>query len=156
MHLFGRQQINISRIIRNRFMSPHLLKPALYSIRADGSVCLRGGRCECGHVFFPMQAFGCEQCGRNGDALKPVELDGRGRLVASSLVHMHADAKRIAPFVVGTIALDDGPVVRTLLTVTSEPEIGNSLVRVRAVLVATPVEENSGGYLDLRFAVEAA
>lgn len=135
-------------------MSLPLLKPALYEARADGSAVLKGGCCECGHVFFPMQQFGCERCGRSGESLKPFALSGRGRLVTSSLVHMHADAKRQAPFVVGTIALDEGPVVRTLLTVASEPELGAAPLRVMAVLMPVKSGDEGGEYLDLRFQIE--
>jgi uncharacterized OB-fold protein len=133
-----------------------LLKPALYGTRTDGSAVLHGGCCECGYVFFPMQSFGCERCGRSGDSLKPFALSGRGRLVTSSLVHMHADAKREAPFVIGTIALDEGPVVRTLLNVTSEPELGAAPLRVMAVLKPVKSGEEGGECLDLRFQIEDA
>jgi uncharacterized OB-fold protein len=135
-------------------MSPPLLKPSLYEARADGFATLKGGRCDCGYVFFPMQSFGCERCGRTGDALHSFALSGRGRLVTASLVHMHADAKRIAPFVVGTIALDEGPIVRTLLTATTEPVIGASPTRVVATLVPVNAGEENADFLDLRFQVE--
>jgi uncharacterized OB-fold protein len=136
-------------------MSLPLLKPTLYEARPDGSAVLKGGCCECGYVFFPMQHFGCERCGRSGESLKPFALSGRGRLVASSLVHMHADAKREAPFVVGTIALDEGPVVRTLLTTTSEPPIGDVPLRAIAVLASAKAADGSE-CLDLRFQIEGA
>jgi uncharacterized OB-fold protein len=132
-----------------------LLKPALYGARADGSAVLNGGCCECGYVFFPMQAFGCERCGRSGESLKPFALSGRGRLVTSSLVHMHADAKREAPFVVGTIALDEGPVVRTLLTAKSEPFVGAAPLRVFAMPVPVKSGDEGSEYLDLRFQIES-
>jgi uncharacterized OB-fold protein len=137
-------------------MSLPLLKPALYESRADGSAVLKGGCCECGYVFFPMQQFGCEQCGRSGESLKPFALSGRGRLVASSLVHMHADTKREAPFVIGTIALDEGPVVRTLLTSISEPVIGTAPLRVMATLVPVKSGDEGGEFLDIRFQIEGA
>src|SRR5690349_17321154 len=136
-------------------MSLPLLKPTLYESRADGSAVLKGGCCECGYVFFPMQSFGCERCGRSGDSLKPFALSGRGRSVTSSLVHMHADAQRQAPFVVGTIALDEGPVVRTLLTTKSEPPIGDVPLRVIAVLAPAKADDDSE-CLDLRFRIEGA
>jgi uncharacterized OB-fold protein len=137
-------------------MSLPLLKPTLYESRADGSAVLKGGCCECGYVFFPMQHFGCERCGRSGESLKPLALSGRGRLVTSSLVNMHADAKREAPFVVGTIALDEGPVVRTLLTAKSEPVVGAAPLRVFAMLVPVKAVDEDGEFLDLRFQIEDA
>jgi uncharacterized OB-fold protein len=98
-------------------MTSELLKPALY--RTEGSAAdpahpaLLGGACGCGYVFFPMQAFGCERCGRTD--VKERALSGRGRLLASARVHLHAGKHRQAPFTVGSIALVDGPIVRTIL-----------------------------------------
>lgn len=96
-----------------------LLKPALY--RVEGSVAqpdhpaLLGGVCACGYVFFPLQHYGCERCG--GLDLQPKVLSGAGELLASARVHLFPGKGREAPFTVGSIRLDDGPVVRTLLEV---------------------------------------
>ena len=98
-------------------MASELLKPALY--RSEGSTAdpshpaLLGGACTCGYVFFPMQSFGCERCGRID--VKARALTGHGRLLASARVHLHAGKHRQAPFTVGSIALEDGPIVRTIL-----------------------------------------
>lgn len=129
-----------------------LLKPDLYALDSADTATLRGGRCECGHTFFPFQTFGCERCGRSGDALRPFSLAGRGQLRAVATVHVHADERRQAPFVIGTIALDDGPVVRTLLLDSVEHNaIGQ---RVEAVLV--PVATENARALDLRFRIASA
>jgi len=110
---------------------------------------LRGGRCECGHVFFPMQTFGCERCGRSGTALQVFSLTGRGRLRAAATVHIHADEKRKTPFVIGTIALDDGPIVRTLLL---DPPADRDAPGTRVEAMLVPVETAELGHaLDLRF-----
>ena len=71
-------------------MSPsELLKPTLYAAEGTAAVpdhpALHGGKCTCGHVFFPMQTYGCEVCGRNGDALQPLRLSGRGKLIATAM-----------------------------------------------------------------------
>ena len=132
-----------------------LLKPALY--RAEGSPgtpavpALIGGVCEaCGHVFFPMQTYGCERCG--AVSLSPRLLAGTGRLVASARVHLHAGKGREAPFTVGTIALDDGPVVRTLLA-----DDGGLAPGARMTTTLVPVRDAEGAErLDLRFRPEAA
>jgi uncharacterized protein len=129
-----------------------LLKPTLYARSATGAVLL-GGRCECGYVFFPMQTFGCERCGKHGDALQPFELKGRGTLRCASTVHVHADEKRTAPFVIGMIALDDGPIVRTLI-LDSPADHDKPGTPVEAVLVA--VETEQGEALDLRFRAVSA
>lgn len=126
-----------------------LLKPDLYAPGPAHTPVLRGGRCECGFVFFPMQTFGCERCGRNGEALAPYSLAGRGRLRAVATVHVHADDKRKTPFVIGAIELDEGPIVRTLLEgISAERNLTDA--RVEAVL--TPVDTVPGAQaLDLRF-----
>ena len=76
---------------------------------------LTGGKCPCGYVFFPMQTFGCEMCGRNGKDLTPVTLSGRGRVVSKAVVHIHADPKRPPPFTVAVVELEEGPQIRALL-----------------------------------------
>ena len=125
-----------------------LLKPALYARNGDQLPVLLGGRCECGHVFFPMQTFGCECCGRSGESLQPIALQGRGQLRCAATVHVHADEKRLAPFVIGTIALDDGPVIRTLLLdAPADHEAAGT--RVEATFVA--VDTEFGKAFDLRF-----
>ena len=127
-----------------------LLKPDLYESGVNDTPLLRGGRCECGHVFFPMQTFGCERCGRSGAALQPLSLAGRGRLRSAATVHIHADEKRKTPFVIGTIALDDGPIVRTLLL---DPPADRDApgTRVEAMLVPIETVESGQHALDLRF-----
>jgi uncharacterized protein len=132
-----------------------LLKPALY--RAEGTAAvpaapaLLGGVCRaCGHVFFPLQAYGCEKCGST--ELAPRALSGAGRLLASARVHLHAGKGREAPFTVVSVALDDGPVVRTLLAEGGPPPRAGA--RVAAVLAPAPGPEGEPR-LDLRFAAEA-
>jgi len=131
---------------------PDLLKPALF--QSSGSAAdpshpaLLGGACAaCGYVFFPMQAFGCERCGST--RLEPRALSGRGKLLASTRVHLHAGKARQAPFTVGSIALDDGPIVRTILIDDDKPfhpgdAVATTLADVRD---AEGVEKR-----DLRFA----
>lgn len=83
---------------------------------------LLGGRCKvCAYVFFPMQRYGCERCGAVD--LEDFLIAGRGRLVASARVQFHADASRPAPFSIGVVATDEGPVVRSLLHPASEAEL---------------------------------
>ena len=129
-----------------------LLKPDLYAVSTSQAPHLLGGRCECGHVFFPMQTFGCECCGRNGESLRPLSLAGRGHLRSLATVHVHADTKRSVPFVIGTIALDDGPLIRTLL-IDAPTDQDASGLRVEAVLIPVDVAEAGATALDLRFRV---
>ena len=146
MRLFVSQQINNSPL-KNSVNTP-LLKPQLYAESTNGPVLL-GGECECGYVFFPMQTFGCERCGKSSTALKPRNLRGVGRLMNSTIVHMHADKRRTPPFAIGTIALDDGPVIRTLLVEITDAVVGVQ-PRVQAVLMPVSSEDGSRA-LDLRF-----
>ncbi|HTP77464.1 MAG TPA: OB-fold domain-containing protein [Rhizomicrobium sp.] len=129
--------------------APALLKPALY--RAEGSdadpahPALLGGVCTCGYVFFPMQTYGCERCG--GTALKSRALSGRGTLLASARVHLHAGKNRQAPFTVVSVALDDGPIVRTLLDGDADVRPGDPMATT-----LVPVRDPEGeARLDLRF-----
>lgn len=95
----------------------NLLKPTLYGRsddEASRSAYLKGGRCKCGYVFFPWQSLGCERCG-DVESLQAINLAGRGSVLSSVTVHLHATNDRPTPFVVAAVRLDDGPVVRTLL-----------------------------------------
>ena len=132
-----------------------LLKPALY--RAEGTAdaphhpALLGAVCEtCGYVFFPLQRYGCEKCG--GVDIAPQALSGAGRLLASARVHLHAGKGREAPFTAGSIALDDGPIVRTLIVEDSGPL---SPGRRMATTLEPVVDADGAPRLDLRFAPEA-
>ncbi len=132
----------------------HALKPALYTVPAEGAndvPSLRGGRCICGHRFFPMQRHGCERCGRHGDAIEEALLAGHGTLVASARVKLHASTERRAPFVVVSVKLDQGPVVRTLLAEDTEEllPIGQSM---SACMVRVGKTEDGESLVDLRFA----
>lgn len=132
-----------------------LLKAALYAPvdgvpRAGAPCVLSGGRCRCGYVFFPMQTYGCESCGATGEALTPAALSGQGTLLASATVHRH-HGERAAPFVVGTVQLQDGPVVRTLLAHEPDAPALEPGQAVLAVLHPTEAQAEDGLVLDLRF-----
>lgn len=134
-------------------MSAQALKPSLYTVPTDARTppALLGGRCRCGHVFFPMQTYGCEKCGATGDALQPAALPATGTLVASSRVLLHARKDREPPYVVVSVRLDDGPVVRTLLDedTTETIAIGSAL---RGRLMEVARTEAGTPVVDLRFA----
>jgi len=131
-----------------------LLKPTLY--RSEGTAdaptrpALLGGVCDKGHVCFPLQHYGCERCGSVD--LRPRPLAGVGRLLASARVHLHASKSREAPFSVGAIQLDDGPIVRTLLVDDAPLTAG---MRMATILVVVADAEGRA-CLDLRFEPEAS
>lgn len=130
--------------------------PALFEDKGTAALpacpSLAGGRCEaCSHIFFPMQAHGCEACGST--RLTPLPLTGRGRLVASALVHIHTAPGRDAPFIVGSIALEDGAVVRAVLDVPSEDALISGAVMTARLV---PETRPGRGVFDLRFAPASA
>ena len=135
--------------------TPPLLKPGLY--RTEGSAArpdrpaLLGGVCgTCGYVFFPLQQYGCERCG--GVELAPRVLSGAGTLLAAARVHLHAGKNREAPFTVGAVALDDGPIVRTLIEDAGDaPRPGERM----ATTLAPATDPEGAPRLDLRFVREA-
>jgi len=135
--------------------TPPLLKPDLY--RAEGAAgvanhpALLGGVCAaCGYVFFPLQRYGCERCG--GLDLAPRDLSGAGALLAAARVHLHAGKTRQAPFTVGAVALDDGPVVRALIEDGGDvPHPGERMTTA----LAPCVDAEGAPRLDLRFVREA-
>jgi uncharacterized OB-fold protein len=131
-----------------------LLKPTLY--RSEGTAdaptrpALLGGVCNNGHVCFPLQHYGCERCGSVD--LQPRPLAGVGRLLASARVHLHPGKGREAPFTVGSIELDDGPIVRTLIVSGDAPLVAGARM---ATLLAPAVDAEGRECLDLRFEPEA-
>ncbi len=132
---------------------PALLKPALYEEAEDGTVWLKGGVCSCGHVFFPLQAFGCEACGGHGEALSPRRLEAVGQVISSATVHLHAGRGREAPFNVCVVKLNGGPVIRSLtMEGTALAQPGQT---VRAVLAVADGKDPGAKVRDLRFAVTA-
>lgn len=118
------------------------VKSRLFAIdgASAGPPALVGGRCMCGYVFFPMQTYGCEKCGRHGDALTMVYLSGHGTLQAFSQVHLHARPHPQVPFTVLSIALDDGPLIRALLEPPVEPDLS-----VGEPMVTTTVQQRHEG-----------
>jgi uncharacterized protein len=128
---------------------PSVRKPALVQATSAPAIPqLRARRCECGHVFFPPQAYGCERCGRLPGAQAEALLDARGVLTAVAAVRVHT--KRPVPYWVGRIALDGGPVIDAVLTDADGLASGRRVVgRLVAVADASGVEA-----LDCLFAPE--
>ncbi|MFM0055162.1 hypothetical protein PQR64_06025 [Paraburkholderia phytofirmans] len=135
-----------------------LLDPTLYSETGTDALpdapALRAVRSPDGHIGFPPQRYGCQVSGSSGDALQDVLLTGRGRLRAIATVHLHAQPVPAVPFTVVEVALDDGPVVRGLLS-ENQPlplEHGTELItRLEDTVDATGRKVRA-----LRFAVAAA
>jgi uncharacterized OB-fold protein len=133
-------------------MSDRLEHPTLYEA-AGASAVLLGYRCgQCGLAGFPRQCLGCESCGASGADLKPITLPARGVLVSFAVVHRHAGKDIAAPFVMGEIGLEDGPLIRCTLSADtpSDLRIGQSMV---GVLERNPAAD--AGVLELRFGPES-
>lgn len=134
-------------------MSEAAASPPLFSAKGTDafpdSPALLGGECRsCGARFFPFQSYGCEFCGSPDLVQRP--LSGVGRLVASAEVHLSADKRRAAPFVVGSVVTEDGAVVRALLDMPAGTRLAAD-TPMRAVLVADDIHADRSGE-DLRFA----
>lgn len=129
-------------------MSGRLEHPSLYQA-SDGAPLLAGCRCAaCGYVGFPFQNFGCEKCGAAD--LAPTQLRARGVLVSFAHVHRHAGRDIVAPFSIGEIRLDDGPLIRcTLSSSQAQPSLGQIMV---GVLEHNPASEPD--VRELRFEAE--
>lgn len=115
-----------------------------------GRPALLGGRCNaCGYTAFPLQVYGCENCG--SELIEPKALSGRGRLVASAEVFIPAGAHRPAPFTIGSIVTDDGAVVRALLDVPAGTSLSPGRVMVTSLVPETRPDRSEK---DLRFTFE--
>ena len=111
-----------------------------------------GIRCnDCNAVAFPFQPFGCENCGSPNVAQSL--FDGRGSVITTARVHIHADPHRPAPFTIASVLLDCGAFVRGVVAdeCAESLEIGDTVV---TELVAE-VRPNRGE-MDVRFSKKVA
>jgi len=109
---------------------------ATFSESAAGEVSLNGVSCKaCGFLAFPHQSYGCERCGASGEALSERPLSPHGRLNAFASVHLHFGKDIEAPFIIGTITLDDGPTVRCTLMDRDETHLSHGDKVVAKVFV---------------------
>jgi len=110
---------------------------------------LRGQRCgACNSLSFPPNPYGCEKCGAPAAELIDHALAGRGRLQAFATTFLAPCKDMPAPFTIASIALEDGPVVRALLTSPTDESLSIGDV-VQAVLVKNSTED--GARTQLRF-----
>jgi uncharacterized OB-fold protein len=65
-------------------------------------------------VYFPPLAIGCEVCGATGEQMLSMPVAARGTIHSFAEVHLHG-GQPPAPFIIGEIRLDDGPLVRAVL-----------------------------------------
>lgn len=133
-------------------MKTSLFKPALYAEENSGtdpmSATLLATYCKCGHIEFPPQNFGCQLCGRQGDNLEVKPISGQGRLVSSATVNYHPFPDPKSPFTIVEVKLDEGPVVRGMLSSASTSHLKPG-TELDTVLEKISVDDEE--YLDLRF-----
>lgn len=69
---------------------------------------LIGTKCNtCGQVFFPSRVI-CPDCRRKGD-LEPIQFSGKGKIHTYSVIRTPtSDFKKIAPYAVAIIELEEG------------------------------------------------
>ncbi len=126
--------------------------PQLYSASPDSQPSLNCGRCRaCGYVFFPPQSYGCESCGALPDQLERVTLAGSGILHSFATVHVYQGKGIEAPFTVGVIVLDGGPVVHSILTARTDEGL-KAGDRMHSVLVPVGTDQSGNEIVELRFA----
>lgn len=120
--------------------------PGLYDVAAAAPA-LSGTRCDaCGATFFPPLAIGCEVCG-SAD-LRDVTLAGRGRLHSSATVHRHRGGDIEAPFTIGEILLEDGPLIRATMVSNDAVQIGDA---VEAQWAVTKIDDDGNETIEPRF-----
>jgi len=118
----------------------------------DEAPTLRGTRCAaCGSTFFPPLGIGCEVCGAAADRLTAVPIAAAGVLHSVATVHLHPGNDISAPFALGEIQLDDGPLIRaTLVGLPGLDTIGR---RVQARWVVARTDSDGNEIVEPRFAV---
>ena len=102
---------------------------------------LIGSRCaQCDTNHFPPLMVGCDHCGHTELALVP--LKALGTVHAAATVYLHQGEDIETPFTLAEVALDDGPLIRALLT----EVIDHDVIGVRATGEWVCVKETGEGH----------
>ena len=119
----------------------------LYDISADRPV-LQGTRCaSCNTTFFPSLSLGCEVCGST--QLDAIVLEATGVLHSVATVHLYQGHDIEAPFAIGEIQLDAGPLIRaTMAEVVERDAIG---ARVAASWATLRADDDGNDVVEPRF-----
>lgn len=127
-------------------LQPGLYDPELEQPELHGTTCT-----VCRSVFFPVITLGCEKCGAVPDQLQATSLATSGSLHSVATVHMHAGKDIEAPFTVAEVQLDDGPLIRALMSgPATVADIGR---RVRAEWVASGAPGDQEEKVEPRFTI---
>ena len=115
---------------------------------------LVGTYCEnCGSYYYPPR-FTCPKC-RRKSKIKEVALSGKGKILSYTIVHESLeDFKRIKPYILALIKLDEGPVITS--QVICNPNEIKTGARVRATF-RKYLEEGEDGIIHYgtKFVLEA-
>lgn len=126
--------------------------PSLFKEGASGEITLQGVACaKCGHLDFPEQHYGCEKCGATGDDLKPRALGAKGKLLAFAMVNLHRGKDIDAPYIVGSIKLDEGPTIRCTLVESDEGVLAHGGAMTGVIVMNSKVDPE---HAELRFGRE--
>jgi uncharacterized OB-fold protein len=126
---------------------------SLYDLDSDPPT-LRGTRCEaCNSTFFPPLAIGCQVCGATADRLVDARIAATGVLHSVATVHRYDYTDFTEPFAVCEVQLDDGPLIRALLTEILEIDAIGRRVEARWIIART---DSAGNHVvEPRFALIA-
>jgi uncharacterized OB-fold protein len=113
---------------------------------------LLGGRCTCGHLFFPPHRYGCEVCGGGEESITIVKLPSRGEIKSFAVTRLQNRYDGKGPLIVGEVLLDDGPCVVSVIDCLDENDLTVGL-RVSGKLVPAG-EEGGRAIVDFVFAPE--
>jgi len=131
-------------------------QPSLFSLPEDNTSAssLMGCYCEsCGKTFFPPQTYGCENCGGLPEKLKLVDLKGSGELMSFATVYKHFSPIIQTPFIMGSIQLEDGPVIEAVIDCEDDSELRVG-TKMKAVLVENEKDQNDTIFVDYRFTID--
>ncbi len=131
-------------------------QPSLFSLPEDNKSVssLMGCRCEnCGMTLFPPQEYGCENCGGSPEKLKSVELKGYGKLMCFATVYKHFSPIIETPFVMGSIQLEEGPVIEAVIQCKDDSVLSVG-TKMKAVLVDSEKDQNDTVFVDYRFTID--
>ncbi len=119
----------------------------LYDASGDRPV-LHGTLCRsCDAVFFPTLSLGCEVCGST--QLEATALAPEGVLHSVATVHLYQGHDIEAPFAIGEIQLDGGPLIRgTMAEIVERDAIGS---RVAASWVTMRTDDDGNDVVEPRF-----
>lgn len=127
---------------------------SLFHQDADGAITLAGMACtKCGHLAFPEQHYGCEKCGATGGDLGSRAIEAKGKLLAFATVNLHYGKDIDAPFIVGSIQLDDGPTIRCTLVEDKESALEHGAVMKGQIVQNSKVDPDNPR-IELRFGRE--